>query len=126
MTLPLTPQPNCPMEPPTATKTMYTQLFGVLYITLMGIVDSMMPNSGPWSLLGQYLAPILWWVLPTGPAVPHPELPNASTYAWLPDNALGVWKWAHLYAQRATTDLFLCCGVLVFLVAEVQHQLSSP
>ncbi|KAJ9089001.1 hypothetical protein DSO57_1017280 [Entomophthora muscae] len=91
MTLPSTPQPNCPMKPPTAAKTTSTQLFGVLYITLMGMIDSMVPNSGPWSLLGKSvsniikLAPILWWALPTGPAVPHPEPPNASSYAWLPE-----------------------------------------
>ncbi|KAJ9056983.1 hypothetical protein DSO57_1026834 [Entomophthora muscae] len=64
---------------------MSTQLFGVLYITLMGMVDSMVPNSGPWSLLGKSLAPILWWALHTGLAVPHPESPNESTYACLPD-----------------------------------------
>ncbi|KAJ9077227.1 hypothetical protein DSO57_1018769 [Entomophthora muscae] len=75
MTPPLTPQPNCPMETPTAAKTMYTQLFGVLYITLTGIVDTMVPNSEPWSFLGQSisyiikLAPILWWALPSGLAV---------------------------------------------------------
>ncbi|KAJ9067454.1 hypothetical protein DSO57_1038921 [Entomophthora muscae] len=51
----------------------------------------MVPNSGPWSLLGQSLsyiiklAPILWWALPAGLAVPHPEPPNASIYNWLPD-----------------------------------------
>ncbi|KAJ9069833.1 hypothetical protein DSO57_1014714 [Entomophthora muscae] len=92
MTLPLTPQPNHPMEPPTAAKTMSTQLFGVLYITLTGMVDTMVPNSGPWSLLGQSvsymikLAPILWWALPTGLAVPRPESPSASAYAWLSDS----------------------------------------
>ncbi|KAJ9064722.1 hypothetical protein DSO57_1027419 [Entomophthora muscae] len=91
MTPPLTPQPNCPMEPPTTAKTMSTQLFGVLYITLMGMVDTMMPNSGPWSLLGQSvsyiikLALILWWALPTFLAVPRPESPNFSSYAWLPE-----------------------------------------
>ncbi|KAJ9072374.1 hypothetical protein DSO57_1028233 [Entomophthora muscae] len=53
MTPPLTPHPNCPMEPPTATKTTFTQLFGVLYITLTEMVDTMVPNSGPWSLLGR-------------------------------------------------------------------------
>ncbi|KAJ9085949.1 hypothetical protein DSO57_1009000, partial [Entomophthora muscae] len=31
------------------------------------------------------LAPILWWALPTGPAVLCPKSTNASTYAWLPD-----------------------------------------
>ncbi|KAJ9067734.1 hypothetical protein DSO57_1036159 [Entomophthora muscae] len=57
----------------------------------MGTEDTMVPNSGPWSLFGQSvsyiikLAPILWWALPAGSAVPHPESPNASTYAWLPD-----------------------------------------
>ncbi|KAJ9067722.1 hypothetical protein DSO57_1036281, partial [Entomophthora muscae] len=73
---------------------MSTQLFGVPYITLTGLVDSMVPNSGTWSLLGQSvsyiirLAPILWWALPAGPVVPCPKSPNASTYAWLPDTGL--------------------------------------
>ncbi|KAJ9088511.1 hypothetical protein DSO57_1022384 [Entomophthora muscae] len=89
MTLPLTLQPNRPMEPFTAAKTTSTQLFGVLYITLTGMIGSMVLNSGPWSFLGQSisyiikLAPILWWALPTGPAVLRPESPNASTYTWL-------------------------------------------
>ncbi|KAJ9049735.1 hypothetical protein DSO57_1021380 [Entomophthora muscae] len=92
MTLPLTPRPDRPPEPPAAAKTTSTQLFGVLYITLTGLVDSMVPNSGPWSLLGQSasyiikLAPILWWALPAGLGAPHPKPPNASAYDWLPDN----------------------------------------
>ncbi|KAJ9056604.1 hypothetical protein DSO57_1031289 [Entomophthora muscae] len=91
MTLPLTPQPNPPMKPATAADTMSTQLFGVLYINLTGLMDSMVPNSGPWSLLGQSvsyiikLASIIWWELPTGPTVPRPEPLNASLYARLPD-----------------------------------------
>ncbi|KAJ9055995.1 hypothetical protein DSO57_1037604 [Entomophthora muscae] len=91
MTLPLTPRPERLIETPTAAETTSTQLFGVLYITLAGMVDSMIPTSGPWSLLGQSmsyiikLAPILWWALPAGPAQPHPEPPNASTYAWFPE-----------------------------------------
>ncbi|KAJ9058530.1 hypothetical protein DSO57_1011467 [Entomophthora muscae] len=91
MTPPLTPRPNFPIETPTSAETTYIQLFGVLYITLTGMVDSMVPTSGPWSLLGQYmsyiikLAPILWWALPAGLVQPYPKPPNASTYAWLPD-----------------------------------------
>ncbi|KAJ9090143.1 hypothetical protein DSO57_1005314 [Entomophthora muscae] len=90
MIAPLNPQPNRPMETPTAAETTSTQLFGVLYITLAGMIDTMVPNSGPWSLLGRYisyiikLAPILWWALPSGPAVFRPKPTNASTYAWLP------------------------------------------
>ncbi|KAJ9090547.1 hypothetical protein DSO57_1001515 [Entomophthora muscae] len=92
MTLPLTPRPDHPLEPPAAAKTTSTQLFGVLYITLTGLVDSMVPNSGPWSLLRQSasyiikLAPILWWALPAVLAAPHPKLPNASAYDWLPES----------------------------------------
>ncbi|KAJ9049229.1 hypothetical protein DSO57_1026830 [Entomophthora muscae] len=83
MTLPLTPRPDRSMEPTAAAESTSTQLFGVLHITLTGLVDSMVPNSRPWSLLGQSasynikLAPILWWALPAGLAAPHPELPNA-------------------------------------------------
>ncbi|KAJ9084451.1 hypothetical protein DSO57_1024351 [Entomophthora muscae] len=96
MTPPPTPRLDRPLETPSAAKTTYTQLFGVLYITLTGLVDSMVPNSGPWSLNRQSvsyiikLAPILWWALPAGPAAPHPELPTVSTYDWLPDNE---WHW---------------------------------
>ncbi|KAJ9069176.1 hypothetical protein DSO57_1021319 [Entomophthora muscae] len=91
MTLPLTPRSDRPLEPTAATKTTSTQLFRVFYITLKGLVDSMVPNSDPWSLLGQSLsyviklAPILWWALPTGLVVPCPKPPNASTYPWIPD-----------------------------------------
>ncbi|KAJ9064068.1 hypothetical protein DSO57_1034316 [Entomophthora muscae] len=92
MSSPLTPQPDFPIEPSTAAETTSTQLFVVLYINLTGLMDSMMPNSGPWSLLGQSvsyiikLTPILWWALPTDLAVPFLEPPNASSYAWLPEN----------------------------------------
>ncbi|KAJ9050729.1 hypothetical protein DSO57_1011846 [Entomophthora muscae] len=54
MTLPLTLQPDHLIEPTTATETMYTQLFRLLYITLTELVDSMVPNSGPWSLIRKY------------------------------------------------------------------------
>ncbi|KAJ9059334.1 hypothetical protein DSO57_1003536 [Entomophthora muscae] len=47
ITLPLTPQPDCPNEPSTTNKTTSTQLFGVLYITLTVLVDFMVSNSGP-------------------------------------------------------------------------------
>ncbi|KAJ9064538.1 hypothetical protein DSO57_1029550 [Entomophthora muscae] len=91
MTPPLTLQPERPMKTPDAAETMSTQLFGVLYITLTGMIDTMVPNSGPWSLLGQSvsyiikLAPILWRALPSGLAVFYPKSTNASTYAWLSD-----------------------------------------
>ncbi|KAJ9082496.1 hypothetical protein DSO57_1004061 [Entomophthora muscae] len=89
MTPPVTPRLDCTLEPTAAAEATSTQLFGVLYINLTGLVDSMVPNSGPWSLLRQSisyiikLAPILWWALPAGLAAPHPKPPNASTYDWI-------------------------------------------
>ncbi|KAJ9047994.1 hypothetical protein DSO57_1039524 [Entomophthora muscae] len=89
MTLPVTSRPDHPLELTAAAKATSTQLFGVLYITLTGLVDSVIPNSRPMSLLGQSvsyvikLAHILWWALPVSLTAPHPEPPNASTYDWL-------------------------------------------
>ncbi|KAJ9065514.1 hypothetical protein DSO57_1018818 [Entomophthora muscae] len=84
MTLPLTLQPNHQMDPTHRRQKN-------VHSTVWRMVDTMVPNSRPWSLLGKSvsniikLAPILWWALPTGPAVPCPESPNASTYAWFTD-----------------------------------------
>ncbi|KAJ9058632.1 hypothetical protein DSO57_1010425 [Entomophthora muscae] len=110
MTPPLTPQPDCPLEPTAAAETTSTQLFGVLYITLTGLVDSVVPNSGPWSLLGRSvsyiinLAPILWWALSASSAAPHPKPPNASTYKWLPEKLAGlVLGWAQELTTSSTT-----------------------
>ncbi|KAJ9051065.1 hypothetical protein DSO57_1008328 [Entomophthora muscae] len=97
MTPPPTPRPDCLLETPSAAKTTSTQLFGVLYITLTGLVDSMVHNLGPWPLLRKSvfyiikLAPILWWALPTGSAAPHPKPPTASTYDWLPEKSGSRW-----------------------------------
>ncbi|KAJ9076658.1 hypothetical protein DSO57_1023986 [Entomophthora muscae] len=111
MTLPLTLQLSFQMKTPTAAETKSTQLFGVLYITLTGMVDTMVLNSGPWSLLGQSvsyiikLAPILWWALPSGPAVFRPKPTNASTYAWLPEIYLGFILWIPISENTQTLDL---------------------
>ncbi|KAJ9073310.1 hypothetical protein DSO57_1017870 [Entomophthora muscae] len=111
MTPPPTPRPDRPLEPPSAAKTTSTQLFGVLFITLTGLVDSMVPNSGPWYLLGwsvSYiikLAPILWWALPAGSATPHPEPPNAPTYDWFPENMLSYPNRPHQQSETTRDPL---------------------
>ncbi|KAJ9074963.1 hypothetical protein DSO57_1001437 [Entomophthora muscae] len=79
MTPPLTLRPNCPQESVAANESTSTQIFGVMYITLTGLIDSMVPASRPWALLGKSLsyivklAPILWWALLAGPAGCLPE-----------------------------------------------------
>ncbi|KAJ9074154.1 hypothetical protein DSO57_1009233 [Entomophthora muscae] len=72
MTPPLTLQPNFLQEYVAANESTYTQMFGVMYITLTGLIDSIVPASISWALLGKLLsyivklAPILWWALLAG------------------------------------------------------------
>ncbi|KAJ9078392.1 hypothetical protein DSO57_1007108 [Entomophthora muscae] len=78
MTPPPTLQPNHPQEFAAANNTTSTHMFGVLYITLSGLVDSMVTNTGLLSFPGQSLyfvinlTPILWQALPSGLAVTQP------------------------------------------------------
>ncbi|KAJ9054963.1 hypothetical protein DSO57_1009120 [Entomophthora muscae] len=74
MTPPLTLRPDHPQESVATNESTSTQIFGVMYITLTMLIDSMVPVSRPWAFLGKLLsyivklAPILWWALPAGPA----------------------------------------------------------
>ncbi|KAJ9048851.1 hypothetical protein DSO57_1030574 [Entomophthora muscae] len=71
---------NCPIGS-VAAETTSAQLYGGLYIVLAGLVDSMMPNSRPCSLLGQSLsyaiklAPILQQAYPLAQQYPVPGHP---------------------------------------------------
>ncbi|KAJ9077423.1 hypothetical protein DSO57_1016877 [Entomophthora muscae] len=75
------PAYNLRMEPPVTPKPMpasspglptdYTgKLFGIVYITLTGVIDTIIPAAGLWSWVGKSfsylfkLAPLLWWALP--------------------------------------------------------------
>ncbi|KAJ9051850.1 hypothetical protein DSO57_1000510 [Entomophthora muscae] len=92
MTPPLTLQPNLPQESVAANESTSTQIFGVMYITLISLIDSMAPVSRPWALLGKLLsyivklAPILWWALPAEPAgcLPASSQENPLT-GWIPE-----------------------------------------
>ncbi|KAJ9067785.1 hypothetical protein DSO57_1035675 [Entomophthora muscae] len=74
MTPPLTLWPNHPQEFVATSESTSTHIFGVMYITLTGLIISMAPTSRPWAILGKSLsytvklAPILWWALSSGPA----------------------------------------------------------
>ncbi|KAJ9065018.1 hypothetical protein DSO57_1024331 [Entomophthora muscae] len=91
MTPPLTPQPDRPQESVAANESTSTQIFGVMYITLTGLIDSMVPANRPWALLGKSLSyivklvPILCWALPAGPAGRLPESSQAPPTGWIPD-----------------------------------------
>ncbi|KAJ9088522.1 hypothetical protein DSO57_1022247 [Entomophthora muscae] len=57
------------------------KLFGIVYITLTGVIDTIVPAAGH--------APILWWALPTQSTTR--QFPNASKPAdqgWFPENII--------------------------------------
>ncbi|KAJ9075819.1 hypothetical protein DSO57_1032055 [Entomophthora muscae] len=74
---PVTPKPM-PASSPNLPTNHTSKLFGIVYITLTGMVDTIIPAAGLWSWVGKYasyllkLAPLLWWALP---AKPRPKLP---------------------------------------------------
>ncbi|KAJ9072469.1 hypothetical protein DSO57_1027197 [Entomophthora muscae] len=94
---------NIYMEPPVTPKLMPAsspdlptnhtgKLFGIVYITLTGVVDTIIPATGPWSWVGKSLsyllklAPILWWALPArNPAQVIPENDRPAARDWIPD-----------------------------------------
>ncbi|KAJ9048083.1 hypothetical protein DSO57_1037837 [Entomophthora muscae] len=78
---PVTPKPM-PASAPNLPTDHTGKLFGIVYITLTGVIDTIIPAAGPWSWVGKSasyllkLAPLLWWALP---AKTWPELPLKMT-----------------------------------------------
>ncbi|KAJ9064913.1 hypothetical protein DSO57_1025439 [Entomophthora muscae] len=91
------------MEPPVTPKPMPTsaakllldhtnKLFGIVYITLTGVIDTIVPTVGLWLWLGKSisylikLAPILWWALLTQSATcQFPDAREPASQGWFPD-----------------------------------------
>ncbi|KAJ9083421.1 hypothetical protein DSO57_1034869 [Entomophthora muscae] len=91
------------MEPPITLKLMLmsapnlpldhtSKLFGIVYITLTGVIDTVILAAGLWSWVGKSmsylieLVPILWWALPAKPvACGFPEDNGPATQCWFPD-----------------------------------------
>ncbi|KAJ9070895.1 hypothetical protein DSO57_1002954 [Entomophthora muscae] len=76
------------------------KLFGIVYITLTGVIDTIVPAAGLWSWVGNSmsylikLATILWWALPTQSAT-HQFLKASkpANQGWFPDKyRLGKWS----------------------------------
>ncbi|KAJ9074681.1 hypothetical protein DSO57_1004131 [Entomophthora muscae] len=88
---PVTPEPM-PASSPDLPTNHTGKLFGIVYITLTGVVDTIIPAAGPWSWVGKSasyllkLAPLLWWALPArNPAQVIPENDGLATRDWIPD-----------------------------------------
>ncbi|KAJ9089428.1 hypothetical protein DSO57_1013176 [Entomophthora muscae] len=66
---PVTPKPM-PASSPNLPTNHTSKLFGIVYITLTGVMNTIVLAAGPWSWVGKSayyllkLAPLLWWALP--------------------------------------------------------------
>ncbi|KAJ9064981.1 hypothetical protein DSO57_1024818 [Entomophthora muscae] len=59
------------------------KLFGIIFITLTGIIDNIVPAAGPWS----WLAPILWWALLTQSVTcQFPNTNKPVDQGWFPES----------------------------------------
>ncbi|KAJ9081616.1 hypothetical protein DSO57_1012732 [Entomophthora muscae] len=92
------------MEPPVTPKPMPSsaaelpldhtnKLFGIVYITLTGVIDTIVPAAGLGLWVGKSmtylikLAPILWWALPTQSATrQYPNTSKPADQGWFPDS----------------------------------------
>ncbi|KAJ9090488.1 hypothetical protein DSO57_1001946 [Entomophthora muscae] len=95
---PVTPKPM-PASSPDLPTDHTNKIFGIVYITLTGVVDTIVPAASPWSWVGKSasyllkLAPLLWWPLPAKTlAQVTPGKGGPAAQDWVPDTytPLGV------------------------------------
>ncbi|KAJ9058921.1 hypothetical protein DSO57_1007325 [Entomophthora muscae] len=91
MELPVTPKPM-PASSPDLPTNHSGKLFGIVYITLTGVIDTIISATGPWSWVGKStsylfkLAPLLWWAFPTkNPAWVTPGNNRPAAQDWIPE-----------------------------------------
>ncbi|KAJ9080472.1 hypothetical protein DSO57_1024633 [Entomophthora muscae] len=91
MELPVTPKPM-PASLPDLPTDHTNKLFRIVYITLTGVIDTIIPAASPWSWVRKSvsylfkLAHLLWWALPAKtPAQVTPENGRPVARDWIPD-----------------------------------------
>ncbi|KAJ9075714.1 hypothetical protein DSO57_1033206 [Entomophthora muscae] len=129
------------MEPPVTPKPMpasttkppldhTNKLFGIIYITLTGVIDTIVPAAGPWLWVGKSmsylikLALILWWALPTQSTIC--QFPNASKPAdqgWFPDRESNL---VHLPSQAIYNKYNYLPEYLVTMILTLTLQFNFP
>ncbi|KAJ9054799.1 hypothetical protein DSO57_1010434 [Entomophthora muscae] len=89
------------------------KLFGIVYTTLTGVIDTIIPAADPWSWVGKEmsyltkLAPILWWALAANPVARGVQ----KTMGWPPQ--VGSWTTCIATWIKTEQPLFwqaLLCG----------------
>ncbi|KAJ9070049.1 hypothetical protein DSO57_1012509 [Entomophthora muscae] len=72
-----------------------SKLFGIVYIILTGVINTIIPAAGPWSWVRKSfsdlfkLAPLLWWSL-SAKNLAHiiPENDKPAAQAWIPESCV--------------------------------------
>ncbi|KAJ9050588.1 hypothetical protein DSO57_1038739 [Entomophthora muscae] len=88
-------KPSLPPKPIISTPTsdvtgQNSQFLGGLYLALTGLINSALPEAGPWAMTGKALSHlvklghIIWWTMPV-PASAPPSPKVTSQYSWYPD-----------------------------------------
>ncbi|KAJ9063291.1 hypothetical protein DSO57_1001729 [Entomophthora muscae] len=92
MELPVTPNPM-PASSPDVLTDHTGKLFGIVYITLKGVIDTIIPAAILWSWVGKSLsyifklAPLLWWALPAKTlSQVIPKTNRLAAQDWIPEN----------------------------------------
>ncbi|KAJ9077852.1 hypothetical protein DSO57_1012890 [Entomophthora muscae] len=95
---PLTPKPM-PASSPNLPTDHTGKLFGIVYITLTGVIDTIIPATSLWSWVGKSfsyifkLAPLLWWALLTkNLARVTPENNRLPAQDWIPEKDATQWS----------------------------------
>ncbi|KAJ9090355.1 hypothetical protein DSO57_1003478 [Entomophthora muscae] len=88
----MTPKPM-PDSSPNLSTDHTGKLFGIVYITLTGVIDTLIPAAGLWSWVRKSvsllfkLAPLLWWALPAkNLAWVTPKNNGLAAQDWIPDS----------------------------------------
>ncbi|KAJ9055284.1 hypothetical protein DSO57_1005390 [Entomophthora muscae] len=96
MELHVTPKPM-PASSPDLPTDHSGKLFGIVYITLTGVIDTIILAAGLWSWVGKSfsflfkLAPLLWWALPIkNLAQINPENNRPAAQDWIPESWPGL------------------------------------
>ncbi|KAJ9051834.1 hypothetical protein DSO57_1000496 [Entomophthora muscae] len=114
MEAPLTPKPDRLHPSPELSLPTANQYAGIAYITLAGLVDTMVPAAGPWALVGQSasylikLAPFLWWALPSSQLSKLAAEANSHSPGMQYPDRLSVNGFEHNTFPRCSMPLF--CG----------------
>ncbi|KAJ9056685.1 hypothetical protein DSO57_1030401 [Entomophthora muscae] len=126
------------MEPPITAKTMPAsshnlptnhtgKLSEIVYITLTGVIDTIIPAAGLWSWVGKSfsyffkLAPLLWWTLPTKTlAQVTPENNRLAVQDWIPDTK----RLSH--QQETEWDTFLPAATFAYNIGYHQATRKPP